>query len=83
MKDKGKLIRLFEELTVFATPEKAARHFQENHVFIREYGDWEPTGMHLLPYQCSICESLEEGRTNFCPNCGADMRGTETVGALE
>jgi tRNA(Ile2) C34 agmatinyltransferase TiaS len=75
MGDKEKLMQLFAELTVFATPEKAAKHFQENHVVIQKYGHWKPTGMHLLPYQCSACESKEEGRTNYCPNCGARMKG--------
>ena len=39
------------------------------------HGHWIRTGMHLLPYECSACGSKEEGRTNFCPNCGAKMDG--------
>lgn len=30
-------------------------------------GDWE--------YKCSNCEKVYEGEYNFCPNCGADMKG--------
>ena len=30
-------------------------------------GDWE--------YKCSNCEKVYGGEYNFCPNCGADMRG--------
>ena len=75
MTDKQMLTQLFSELTVLTDREKAVRHFQKNHVVIQKYGHWKPTGMHLLPYQCSACESKEEGRTNYCPNCGADMRG--------
>ena len=26
-------------------------------------------------YRCSECNELVYGRTDFCPNCGADMRG--------
>ena len=26
-------------------------------------------------YRCSECNELVYGRTNFCPNCGADMSG--------
>ena len=37
------------------------------------HGRWKQTGMHLLPYECSVCGSEEEGRTNYCPNCGARM----------
>ena len=32
-------------------------------------GDWE--------YKCSNCEKVYGGEYNFCPNCGADMRGGE------
>lgn len=32
-------------------------------------GDWE--------YKCSNCEKVYGGEHNFCPNCGADMRGDE------
>ena len=37
------------------------------------HGRWKQTGMHLLPYECSVCGSEEEGRTNYCLNCGARM----------
>ena len=30
-------------------------------------GDWE--------YKCSNCEKVYGGEYNFCPNCGADMKG--------
>ena len=26
-------------------------------------------------YRCPICKELEWSKTNFCRNCGADMRG--------
>lgn len=31
------------------------------------FGDWE--------YKCSNCEKVYGGEYNFCPNCGADMKG--------
>lgn len=80
MTDKQTLTQLFSELTVFIDREKAVRHFQKNHVVIQKYGHWKPTGMHLLPYQCSACESKEEGRTNYCPQCGAKMDGGKIDG---
>ena len=34
------------------------------------YDDYTP-----INYYCSICGYLSmDGRTNYCPNCGADMR---------
>ena len=42
------------------------------------HGRWKQTGMHFLPYECSVCGSEEEGRTNYCPNCGARMDGGVT-----
>ena len=47
----------------------------------RPKGEWEKT-MTYYPY-CSICEWIPEedemthGLYNYCPNCGADMRGAE------
>ena len=47
----------------------------------RKKGKWE-----LEPeygwYICSACRdevTVKSGRTNFCPNCGADMRGEDDV----
>lgn len=28
-----------------------------------------------LPYICPVCKKAFESMHNFCPNCGADMRG--------
>lgn len=28
-------------------------------------------------YRCPVCKEIEWKKTNFCPNCGADMRGKE------
>lgn len=35
-------------------------------------GKWEPRGGY---YYCSQCGARYEWGGNFCPNCGADMRG--------
>ena len=35
------------------------------------YDDYTP-----INYYCSICGYLSmDGQTNYCPNCGSDMRG--------
>lgn len=37
-------------------------------------GRWKGEG--LGDYRCSLCGEIHtRTRTNFCPNCGADMRG--------
>lgn len=41
-------------------------------------GRWMPTEPdEPCFYQCSICRRMNDDKDNFCPNCGADMRGTE------
>lgn len=32
---------------------------------------------YLLPFRCSHCNRNSENKYDFCPNCGADMRGEE------
>lgn len=40
----------------------------------RKRARWKGEG--LGDYRCSLCgEITEYGRTNYCPNCGAEMRG--------
>lgn len=37
-------------------------------------GKWVYDDEDIYPH-CSECLTQENGRRNFCPNCGADMRG--------
>ena len=37
------------------------------------------TGEEML-WMCSKCNAKFSGQSNFCPNCGADMRGEEIGG---
>lgn len=30
-------------------------------------------------YECSVCKKKQPSKTDFCPNCGADMRGSEEI----
>ena len=42
----------------------------------RKTGEWIP--FDIPWYQCSECGAVRENKSfmeNFCPNCGADMRG--------
>ena len=37
-------------------------------------GEWVKYGS---GFYCSLCTCTQEKKTNFCPNCGAHMRGGE------
>lgn len=46
----------------------------------RKRGEWKHPyhyGLALPEHQCSVCGEWEfsDTESNFCPNCGADMRG--------
>ena len=46
----------------------------------RKTGKWidetfEPWGLVYHPYKCNQCGEHSEADSNFCPNCGADMKG--------
>lgn len=36
---------------------------------------FKPWGLVHHPYKCDQCGEHSEANSNFCPNCGADMRG--------
>ena len=36
-------------------------------------GEW----IGLWDYECSVCRGYSEYKTDFCPNCGAKMKGGE------
>jgi hypothetical protein len=46
-----------------------------------KHGRWSPVtyglGVTVTRWMCSNCKKYENSysRTNYCPNCGADMRG--------
>ena len=41
-------------------------------------GRWEYNPGDNIPY-CSECMMPQDSECNFCPNCGADMRGEQDV----
>lgn len=49
----------------------------------RKKGKWIPheggkfVGFPYMHYECSECRVFEPIETNFCPNCGAKMKGGE------
>jgi hypothetical protein len=40
-------------------------------------GEWESFPSLGNKYRCSYCKAKVESRTNFCPHCGAKMKGGE------
>lgn len=46
----------------------------ENAPLERPQGEWK---MDSIGAYCSNCHTHPDYTTNFCPNCGADMRGDE------
>ena len=42
-------------------------------------GEWETTDNRwgCGTYRCSVCNSYEDEKRNYCPNCGAKMDGKE------
>ncbi len=55
------------------------------HCPLRPQGEWIIDGHHIRCNRCNeyICSTDREGNKipdNFCPNCGADMRGDKENG---
>jgi DNA-directed RNA polymerase subunit RPC12/RpoP len=50
---------------------------------LRPKGEWECTSETMPIYRCSVCKErnlFKKGNnvfSNYCPRCGADMRGAE------
>ena len=62
-----------EELDSSAQPERKRGHWMPHHEFCKKHG-LQPFGL-VAFWWCDRCEKGVEHPTNFCPNCGADMRG--------
>lgn len=43
--------------------------------WVDETFEFEPWWVVHHPYKCNQCGERSEEDSNFCPNCGADMRG--------
>ena len=43
----------------------------------RKKGEWIEDGYYDLPCVCSYCGTEGERKWNFCPHCGAYMRGDD------
>ena len=62
--------------------QEAMRNEREEQETVPKHGEWIHAVSGRSPYKCSVCgglawyrdRSLEVVRSDFCPNCGADMR---------
>lgn len=50
---------------------------QKNGQWIPSVDRWGDIVTTVDGYTCSDCGSFNTDKDNFCPNCGADMRGEE------
>ena len=59
--------------------EAIAKVLTENGYRKQSEGEWiEVENVFLYRYKCSLCENVMLGKMkNFCPNCGARMKGGE------
>ena len=67
-------------LEKYRVPDSVYHEINKLHDFSadREKGKWEKiwrTDCERSEYMCSKCGCGEDYYTDFCPNCGADMRG--------
>ena len=57
---------------------KAERLYSKSYRKV-ERGEWIPYGMNMNGtvgnWKCSVCNETSIQASDYCPNCGADMRG--------
>lgn len=49
--------------------------FDDGIEITRQKGEWTPTPDDFAEFKCSVCEKPNFWQDNFCPNCGAKMKG--------
>ena len=74
-----------EDGSFIAIPKERIEH-RQNGKWIDQgwHGDWQfetdGRGNCWYEYKCSECGYIKRGgKSNYCPNCGADMRGINNV----
>lgn len=38
-----------------------------------QHGKWVDAGKLVSSYKCTVCNTIYENDSNYCPNCGAEM----------
>lgn len=78
-------IKALYEWHEIVTEDRAIDHFKRlpSAEPERKRGKWiahpggKFVGFPYMHYECDQCRDFEPEERNFCPNCGADMRGEE------
>lgn len=55
----------------FPNPEEYCCDFEPE----RPHGEWNVRHDTMYHFECPFCKYLHQYKDNFCPLCGADMRG--------
>lgn len=63
----GTYAKAIDEAIAFAEPKKGT--------WIRHKWTENTYGILISKYECSCCHTWGGNDSNFCPNCGEDMRG--------
>lgn len=76
--DKAELVRAL----AYDRDQYAAGYRYAKEKFDRPHGEWikckaQNDVLALVLYQCSNCNTLNDGHPNFCPNCGASMSAND------
>ena len=71
-KDENKFIHLVRDIAPSAEPERKPGKWRRRLVDCGFNADWHCS-------ECGWKTSLEEHGYNYCPNCGADMRGDDNA----
>jgi hypothetical protein len=78
MSKEKQIEELIEELirtNGYGTLNAVAYHLYNAGYRKQSEGEWESFPSLGNKYRCSHCKAKVESRTNFCPNCGARMKG--------
>ena len=67
--DNQKVEDMLNELPTYSFPDR------EKGEWIPMYDRWGDIVTTVCGYECSKCGEWNADNDNFCPNCGADMRG--------
>ena len=81
-------VRLQEEITNDDIQQAIKEGFANGYEMAKEKfspkkGEWKVKTKSTFPqyqpdeYECPFCKTIVNYKTNFCPNCGAEMRGAK------
>lgn len=76
--DRERLIELINELEYPSSLTDVKRVIMSMPYTERQKGEWIDINGDGTSFKCSICNSIMCCNDNYCPNCGADMRGNGT-----